>query len=46
MTDYDAPVDAGEPAGEGESWQAAAERLRGQTRRLHPLVYEVFGDGE
>lgn len=34
--------DPGEPAGDGESWADAARRLRGQTRRLHPLAPEVY----
>jgi hypothetical protein len=38
--------DPGEPAGDGESWEAAARRLRGQTRRLHPLAREVLDDAD
>lgn len=38
--------DPGEAAGDGESWEEAAQRLRGETRRLHPLVREVLDDAE
>lgn len=45
MDRYGGLVDnAGEAAGDGESWEAAAQPLRGQTRRLHPLVLEVLDD--
>lgn len=33
--------------GDGESWEAAAKRLRGGcARQLHPLVSEVMADGQ
>lgn len=34
----------GEARGDGESWADAADRLRGDRDRLHPLVSEVSDD--
>ncbi|WP_367175070.1 hypothetical protein [Haloarcula rubripromontorii] len=42
MDRYGGLVDEpGVRAGNGESWEEAARRLRGQTRRLHPLARKV-----
>jgi hypothetical protein len=38
--------DPGVRAGDGESWEEAARRLRGGTRRLHPLAKELCDDSE
>ncbi|WP_167768628.1 hypothetical protein [Haloarcula amylovorans] len=45
MSRYGGVVDdPGVPNADGESWEDAAERIRGNRRRLHPLVSEVADD--
>lgn len=41
MTSFKIPTEAGVPKNQRETWQEAAERVRGgKHRQLHPLVYK------